>query len=68
MQSLSVRLHSLGRVEIDFGVIDSRAESVGHPILMPLAIISVVGGAFIFAYISYVEVTRVGPQYHKTST
>ncbi|KXG53106.1 Tetratricopeptide-like helical [Penicillium griseofulvum] len=36
-----------------------------NPILMPLAIFSVVGGAFIFAYISYVEVTRVGPQYHK---
>lgn len=32
---------------------------------MPLAIFSVVGGAFIFAYISYVEVTRVAPQYHK---
>ena len=32
---------------------------------MPLAIFSVVGGAFIFAYISYVELTRVGPQYHK---
>lgn len=36
-----------------------------NPILMPLAIFSVVGGAFIFAYISYVELTRVGPQYHK---
>ncbi|KGO64189.1 Tetratricopeptide-like helical [Penicillium italicum] len=36
-----------------------------NPILMPLAIVSVVGGAFIFAYISYVEVTRVGPQFHK---
>ncbi|KAJ5169725.1 Tetratricopeptide-like helical [Penicillium coprophilum] len=36
-----------------------------NPVLMPLAIFSVVGGAFIFAYISYVEVTRVGPQYHK---
>ncbi|KAJ5138452.1 Tetratricopeptide-like helical [Penicillium bovifimosum] len=36
-----------------------------NPILMPLAIFSVVGGAFIFAYISYVEVTRVAPQYHK---
>ncbi|KAJ5476631.1 hypothetical protein N7475_002360 [Penicillium sp. IBT 31633x] len=36
-----------------------------NPVLMPLAIFSVVGGAFIFAYISYVEVTRVAPQYHK---
>ncbi|KAI2671064.1 hypothetical protein CBS147355_8921 [Penicillium roqueforti] len=36
-----------------------------NPVLMPLAIFSVVGGAFIFAYISYVELTRVGPQYHK---
>ncbi|CAG8037176.1 unnamed protein product [Penicillium salamii] len=35
-----------------------------NPVLMPLAIFSIVGGAFIFAYISYVEVTRVGPQYH----
>ncbi|EAW10742.1 TPR domain protein [Aspergillus clavatus NRRL 1] len=36
-----------------------------NPILLPLAIISVVGASAIFAYISYVEVTRVGPQYHK---
>jgi tetratricopeptide (TPR) repeat protein len=36
-----------------------------NPVLMPLAIFSVVGGAFIFAYISYIEVTRVAPQYHK---
>ncbi|KAJ5544699.1 hypothetical protein N7535_006913 [Penicillium sp. DV-2018c] len=36
-----------------------------NPILMPLAIFSIVGGALIFAYISYVEVTRVAPQYHK---
>jgi tetratricopeptide (TPR) repeat protein len=35
-----------------------------NPVLMPLAIFSIVGGAFMFAYISYVEVTRVGPQYH----
>ncbi|KAJ5779649.1 hypothetical protein N7457_007369 [Penicillium paradoxum] len=36
-----------------------------NPVLMPLAIFSIIGGAFAFAYISYVEVTRVAPQYHK---
>jgi tetratricopeptide (TPR) repeat protein len=36
-----------------------------NPILLPLAIFSVVGGIAAFAYISYVEVTRVQPQYHK---
>ncbi|KAJ5679607.1 hypothetical protein N7462_007851 [Penicillium macrosclerotiorum] len=36
-----------------------------NPVLLPLAIFSVVGGLAIFAYISYVEVTRVQPQYHK---
>lgn len=36
-----------------------------NPILMPLAILSIVSGAFAFAYISYVEVTRVAPQYQK---
>jgi tetratricopeptide (TPR) repeat protein len=36
-----------------------------NPILLPLAIISVAGATAIFAYISYVELTRVGPQYHK---
>ena len=36
-----------------------------NPILLPLAIVSIVGGAISFAYISYVELTRVAPQYHK---
>lgn len=36
-----------------------------NPILLPLAIISVAGATAIFAYISYIELTRVGPQYHK---
>ena len=36
-----------------------------NPILLPLAIFSVVGGIVVFAYVSYVEVTRVQPQYHK---
>jgi tetratricopeptide (TPR) repeat protein len=36
-----------------------------NPILLPLAIVSIVGGAITFAYISYVELTRVAPQYHK---
>ncbi|KAJ5569989.1 uncharacterized protein N7459_009419 [Penicillium hispanicum] len=36
-----------------------------NPVLLPLAIVSVVGGIAIFAYISYVELTRVAPQYHK---
>lgn len=36
-----------------------------NPILLPLALLSAVGGIAIFAYISYVELTRVGPQYHK---
>lgn len=36
-----------------------------NPILLPLAIFSVVGGIAVFAYVSYVEVTRVQPQYHK---
>ncbi|KAJ5295960.1 hypothetical protein PENANT_c001G03939 [Penicillium antarcticum] len=36
-----------------------------NPILLPLAIASIVGGAISFAYISYVELTRVAPQYHK---
>ncbi|RHZ68463.1 TPR domain protein [Aspergillus thermomutatus] len=36
-----------------------------NPILLPLAIISLAGATAIFAYISYIELTRVGPQYHK---
>lgn len=36
-----------------------------NPILLPLALLSAVGGIALFAYISYVELTRVGPQYHK---
>jgi tetratricopeptide (TPR) repeat protein len=36
-----------------------------NPILLPLAIFSVVGGIAVFAYVSYMEVTRVQPQYHK---
>lgn len=35
-----------------------------NPIVLPLAIVSVVGGIIAFAYISYVEVTQVQPQYH----
>jgi tetratricopeptide (TPR) repeat protein len=35
-----------------------------NPILLPLAILSVIGGIGIFTYISYVELTRVQPQYH----
>lgn len=36
-----------------------------NPILLPLAVFSIVGGIAVFAYVSYVEVTRVQPQYHK---
>ncbi|KAJ5659646.1 hypothetical protein N7507_006097 [Penicillium longicatenatum] len=36
-----------------------------NPILLPLAIVGVVSAIGAFIYISYVEVTRVGPQYHK---
>lgn len=36
-----------------------------NPILMPLAVFSIVGGLISFAYISYVEVTQVIPQYQK---
>ncbi|KAJ5606316.1 hypothetical protein N7510_009097 [Penicillium lagena] len=36
-----------------------------NPILLPLAILSVVGGVATFAYISYVELTQVAPQYSK---
>lgn len=36
-----------------------------NPILLPLAVFSIVGGIAFFAYVSYVEVTRVQPQYHK---
>ncbi|CAL5874521.1 uncharacterized protein PFLUO_LOCUS8817 [Penicillium psychrofluorescens] len=36
-----------------------------NPILLPLAIFSVVGGVATFAYISYVELTQVAPQYTK---
>ncbi|KAJ5777877.1 hypothetical protein N7520_001123 [Penicillium odoratum] len=36
-----------------------------NPILLPLAIVGVVSAIGTFVYISYVEVTRVGPQYHK---
>ncbi|KAJ5168128.1 uncharacterized protein N7482_003722 [Penicillium canariense] len=36
-----------------------------NPVLLPLAIFSVVGGIAVFAYVAYVEVTRVQPQYHK---
>lgn len=35
-----------------------------NPIMLPLAIFSVVGGIVVFAYISYIEITRVQPQYH----
>lgn len=36
-----------------------------NPILLPLAILSVLGGVATFAYISYVELTQVAPQYSK---
>ncbi|KAJ5086787.1 hypothetical protein NUU61_008094 [Penicillium alfredii] len=36
-----------------------------NPVLLPLAILSAAGATAVFAYISYVELTRVGPQYHK---
>ncbi|KAJ5902813.1 hypothetical protein N7495_003341 [Penicillium taxi] len=36
-----------------------------NPVLLPLAIVSVVGGIIAFTYISYVEITRVSPQYTK---
>ena len=36
-----------------------------NPILLPLAVFSIVSGIAVFAYVSYVEVTRVQPQYHK---
>lgn len=35
-----------------------------NPIILPLAIVSAVGGIIAFAYISYVEVTQIQPQYH----
>jgi len=35
-----------------------------NPIMLPLAILSVIGGIGIFAYISYVELTQIQPQYH----
>lgn len=35
-----------------------------NPIILPLAIVSAVSGIIAFAYISYVEVTQVQPQYH----
>ncbi|KAJ6017518.1 hypothetical protein N7451_000897 [Penicillium sp. IBT 35674x] len=36
-----------------------------NPILLPLAIVGVVSAIGAFVYITYVEVTRVAPQYHK---
>ncbi|KAF9891981.1 hypothetical protein FE257_002945 [Aspergillus nanangensis] len=36
-----------------------------NPVLLPLAILSLAGATVLFAYIAYVEYTRVGPQYHK---
>lgn len=36
-----------------------------NPILMPLAVFSIVGGLISFAYISYVEITQHIPQYQK---
>ncbi|KAJ5662330.1 uncharacterized protein N7477_009946 [Penicillium maclennaniae] len=35
-----------------------------NPVMLPLAIISVIGGLCLFTYISYVELTQVAPQYH----
>ncbi|KAJ6014504.1 hypothetical protein N7540_009095 [Penicillium herquei] len=36
-----------------------------NPILLPLAIVSLISAIGAFAYISYEELTRVAPQYHK---
>ncbi|KAJ5949570.1 hypothetical protein N7454_001154 [Penicillium verhagenii] len=36
-----------------------------NPILLPLAVVGVISAIGTFIYITYVEVTRVGPQYHK---
>lgn len=36
-----------------------------NPILLPIALISTIGAGLLFAYIAYIEITRVGPQYHK---
>lgn len=35
-----------------------------NPILLPLAIVSTVGTGLLFAYIAYIELTQVSPQYH----
>ena len=35
-----------------------------NPVMLPLAIISLIGGLCLFTYISYVELTQVAPQYH----
>lgn len=35
-----------------------------NPILLPLAIVSTVGAGLLFAYITYIELTQVAPQYH----
>ncbi|KAL4915222.1 hypothetical protein BDW62DRAFT_188902 [Aspergillus aurantiobrunneus] len=36
-----------------------------NPVLLPLAIVSVVGASLFFAYIVYIELTQNAPQYHK---
>jgi len=36
-----------------------------NPILLPIALLSTIGAGLLFAYIAYIEITRVGPQYHK---
>lgn len=36
-----------------------------NPILLPIALVSTIGAGLLFAYIAYIEITRVGPQYHK---
>ncbi|KAJ5109169.1 hypothetical protein N7456_005844 [Penicillium angulare] len=36
-----------------------------NPVLLPLAIVSLISAIGAFAYISYEELTRVAPQYHK---
>ncbi|OJJ57653.1 hypothetical protein ASPSYDRAFT_32791 [Aspergillus sydowii CBS 593.65] len=36
-----------------------------NPVLLPFAIVSVIGATLFFAYIAYIEVTQNAPQYHK---
>ncbi|KAL4787710.1 hypothetical protein BJX76DRAFT_318160 [Aspergillus varians] len=36
-----------------------------NPVLLPFAVVSVIGASLFFAYIAYIEVTENAPQYHK---